>query len=385
MSQMQFLLSNHPKWRLWRHFSFWFSWYIFQVYLYSFTPSPIFNKLGFWARIQINAGESFWYLIPNFFLSYLLVYWVIPRLVIPAKYLQTVFAVLFLIIATGLVSSFVSITIIEYFRLRYLANHSGMFPGISNTPLNIKIYLAFISGLRGSITIGGLAASIKLMKYFYHKQQQTLMLEQEKTKAELQSLKAQLHPHFLFNTLNNIYSHTQEKAPEAANMVIGLSTLLRYILYSCNAPLVPLQQETNMMLEYIELEKKRYDNQLEISIQVPDHYENLMIAPLLILPFVENCFKHGTSGMLDKPWISIDLRMSEGTLKLKCINGKARNIKTQIGGIGIENVRKRLVLLYPKRHQLSIIEEDEIYIVNLQIDLNIKAATTNEIHEVASI
>ncbi|PWS33884.1 two-component system sensor protein [Pedobacter paludis] len=260
-----------------------------------------------------------------------------------------------------------------------------MFPGISNTPLNIKIYLAFISGLRGSITIGGLAASIKLMKYFYHKQQQTLMLEQEKTKAELQSLKAQLHPHFLFNTLNNIYSHTQEKAPEAANMVIGLSTLLRYILYSCNAPLVPLQQETNMMLEYIELEKKRYDNQLEISIQVPDHYENLMIAPLLILPFVENCFKHGTSGMLDKPWISIDLRMSEGTLKLKCINGKARNIKTQIGGIGIENVRKRLVLLYPKRHQLSIIEEDEIYIVNLQIDLNTKAATTNEIHEVASI
>ncbi|RYE18185.1 MAG: histidine kinase, partial [Sphingobacteriaceae bacterium] len=174
------------------------------------------------------------------------------------------------------------------------------------------------------------------MKYFYEKQQQALALEQQRTIAELQSLKAQLHPHFLFNTLNNIYSYTQDIAPVAADMLLGLSALLRYMIYSCSAPLVPLAQEVNMMLEYMELEKKRYGNQLEISVQTPGDYHDLMIAPLLILPFVENCFKHGASNMLEKPWINVQLRLKNTEMHLKIINGKAGNNKAETGGIGIE-------------------------------------------------
>ncbi|PTS99910.1 two-component system sensor protein [Pedobacter sp. HMWF019] len=232
--------------------------------------------------------------------------------------------------------------------------------------------MAWISGLRGSITIGGLAAAIKLMKYFYEKQQQALLLEQEKAVAELNSLKAQLHPHFLFNTLNNIYSHAQDTAPLAANMLMGLSTLLRYMLYSCNAPLVPLKQELQMLLEYIELEKQRYGNQLEIAIQIPAVDPDLMVAPLLILPFIENCFKHGTSNMLEHPWINIQLQLDGKAMHLKLINGKAPNATLQSGGIGIENVKRRLALLYPNRYDLQIIAEEEMYIVNLKLELNRK-------------
>ena len=309
-------------------------------------------------------------MLPALFLSYGLLYLVIPRLVIPAKYLKAILAVVGLLLLTGGLSALISLTVVEYFRQRYLIQHPGLLPGRVPTPFTIQLYMAWISGLRGSITVGGLAAAIKLMKYFYEKQQQTMLLEQEKAVAELQSLKAQLHPHFLFNTLNNIYSHAQETAPVAADMLMGLSTLLRYMLYSCNAPLVPLKQELSMLLEYIGLEQQRYGNDLEVAIQLPAEDAGLLIAPLLILPFIENCFKHGASDMLDKPWINIRLSLDGENMALKMVNGKAAGKTVQGGGIGIENVRRRLVLLYPDRHRLEIIAEQEMYIVNLTMELN---------------
>jgi LytS/YehU family sensor histidine kinase len=124
-----------------------------------------------------------------------------------------------------------------------------------------------------------------------------------------------------------------------------------------------------MLLQYIELEKKRYGNQLEIVVQIPDDFENLMIAPLLILPFMENCFKHGTSDVLERPWMNINMTIKDGELHLKLINGKTQNIARQTGGIGISNVRKRLALLYPDQYNLRIIEEEEMYIVNLSLKL----------------
>jgi two-component system LytT family sensor kinase len=366
MAQLDFVFSRRTTWRLCRHLAFWLSWYLFQVYLYSFTPSPILTKLSFWQRIGVNLGESFWYMLPALFLAYALNYLVIPKLIIPAKYFKAILAVFGLLFLTGGFSALLSLTIVEYFRRQYLIGHPGLLPGVIPTPFRIQLFMAWISGLRGSITIGGLAASIKLMKYFYEKQQ-------EQTLAELQLLKAQLHPHFLFNTLNNIYSHTQDTAPVAADMLLGLSELLRYMLYACNAPLVPLKQELQMMLEYIDLEKQRYGNDLEVMLQIPPIDPDPQIAPLLILPFIENCFKHGTSHMLEKPWINIQLHMTGTTMHLKLINGRAATGATANGGIGIANVRRRLALLYPGKYELHIIAEDEMYIVNLTLELYVPA------------
>lgn len=253
-------------------------------------------------------------------------------------------------------------------RHAYLKSHPEIFSGIiPQTPLKIQFFQALISGLRGSITIGGLAAAIKLTKYFYLKQQQTFALEEQNAIAELQLLKAQLHPHFLFNTINNIYSHTQETAPVAADMLLQLSGLLRYILYSCNEPLVSLESELHMICDYLELEKKRYGNDLEISLQLPQNAGEHFVAPLLILPFIENCFKHGTSSMLTHPWININIKLDGNLLQMKFINGKSSARSHTNEGIGIENVKRRLNLLYPDKHYLDIMEEEDIYIVNLEI------------------
>jgi two-component system LytT family sensor kinase len=336
--------------------------------LYSFTPSPILLRVDFVERIRINLGESFWFMLPNLFLSYTVMYLVIPKQIIPAKYLKATLTIIAFIILTAVLSAIISLTIIEAMRHAYLNSHKEIFNGeVPITPFKIQVFQSLISGLRGSITIGGLAAAIKLTKHFYQKQQQTLLLEKQNAIAELQSLKAQLHPHFLFNTINNIYSHTQEAAPVAADMLLQLSALLRYILYSCNEPLVMLGQEILMITDYLELEKTRYGNDLEISLNLPTHTAGHFVAPLLILPFVENCFKHGTSSMISHPWINIDIYLVGNVLQMKFINGKSAAKSIHKGGIGIENVRRRLELLYPSQHRLNIIEEEEVYIVNLKI------------------
>ncbi|MBS1660726.1 MAG: histidine kinase [Bacteroidetes bacterium] len=232
-----------------------------------------------------------------------------------------------------------------------------------------------MAGLRGGLTIGGFAAAIKLMKCFYERQQAALTFEKEKVNAELQMLKAQLHPHFLFNTLNNIYSLTQETSAKASSMIMGLSAILRYILYDCNKPSVPLKKELDMIREYLHLEALRYDQSLDLSITLPTDTK-ASIAPLLLLPFVENAFKHGASTMIDRPWISLNVELTGNTLSLQLVNGKSPRTATSAtipdapsSGIGIANVRKRLELLYPQRHILQINEEEEIFYVNLKIDL----------------
>ncbi|MBI1343446.1 MAG: two-component system sensor protein [Terrimonas sp.] len=228
-----------------------------------------------------------------------------------------------------------------------------------------------MAGLRGAITIGGIAAAIKLMKYWYIKEQRNMQLQQENIAAQIQLLKAQIHPHFLFNTLNNIYSFIQATSPQAAKMLTGMSDLLRFILYEGDKPLVSLEKELKMLRDYIELEKIRYGNELELFLDIPKQTNGLQIAPLLLLPLIENCFKHGTSNVVEQPWINLQIVLQGRHLHMKLLNGKSRQSNATLGnkGIGLKNVEKRLLLLYPGKHEFTIANEEEVFIVNLKLEL----------------
>src|SRR5678810_1081919 len=157
---------------------------------------------------------------------------------------------------------------------------------------------------------------------YYVKHMRNQQLLKDNMEAQLQLLRAQVHPHFLFNSLNNIYSQTQVESPKGSKMIMGLSDILRYILYEGQKPLVPLQQELLMIKEYINLEKIRYGNKLDVPVMIPYKTDDIYIAPLLLLPFVENCFKHGTSNMLENPWINLTVELKDTTLVMKLMNGK---------------------------------------------------------------
>jgi LytS/YehU family sensor histidine kinase len=154
-------------------------------------------------------------------------------------------------------------------------------------------------------------------------------------------------------------------------MIMELSDLLRYILAEGGKPLVSLKKELTMIENYINLEKIRYGNKLDLHLSVPQKTGKLGIAPLLLLPFVENCFKHGASKFLKSPWVNLTIEIAEQTLVMKLMNGKDNNQPSHHpkSGTGIENVKKRLQLLYPDQYELEIVDEDDVFIVNLRLVL----------------
>lgn len=147
--------------------------------------------------------------------------------------------------------------------------------------------------------------------------------------------------------------------------------MLRYILYEGNRQQVALSKELKMITDYIELEKLRYGNKLEVTIDLPTNANRYSIAPLLLLPFVENCFKHGASNMLEHPWVSLHISINDHVLNMKLLNGKIQADETASTGIGLKNVKERLRLLYPGKHELQIMNEPDVFIVNLKTELQL--------------
>ena len=365
--QYPFIFSDEPRHRIRRHLAFWVFWWLFQGVLYSVIGFS--GKHSYSLQLLDSIFESLAYMTAHIFLAYALMYFVIPRYLLKQKYGRTAIWVAISFLGAACISTILSATIIPVIQewvLSDIQNGRALRARASS-----RVHLALMAGLRGAITIGGIAASIKLLKHWYVKEQRNLQLQKENAEAQLQLLKAQVHPHFLFNTLNNIYSHTQNTAPVASQLVMGLSDMLRFMLYECNQPQVPLSKELKLIQDYITLEQIRYDNQLDVHISLPAETENLGIAPLLMLPLVENCFKHGTSHMLEQPWLSLQVTLEKDRMHVRLMNGKASEMaKNNYKGIGIFNVRKRLALLYPGKHELSITDEEDVFIVNLWLQLD---------------
>jgi hypothetical protein len=374
MQSSQFIFSN--KYRLRRHLLFWFCWWMFCTIIYAYTPAVIMIPIE--VRFISSGIDATMFLVPHMFLSYSLMYFVVPRLVLKRKYVLAVIAVVCLFLITGTISAALGLYFLDEFKAWLFPSSKYM---VYHAPNHFAFYLAVLAGLRGAITIGGLAASIKIMKHLSIKEQRNLQLQKENMQSQLQVLKAQVHPHFLFNTLNNIYSHTQNTSPVASQLVMGLSDMLRYMLYEGNEPLVALSKEVNMLENYILVEQIRYGNKLDVHFDVPTDLNDLAIAPLLLLPFVENSFKHGASQVIDQPWVSVSITITDKNMLFKTVNGKPENYHphSDASGIGIQNVQRRLELLYPGKHVLKIKDEDEVFVVDLKMELERKPIQAKQV------
>jgi len=218
----------------------------------------------------------------------------------------------------------------------------------------------------------GFAATIKMMKRGWLKQQETMQMAREKANAELQLLKAQIHPHFLFNTLNNIYFFTLTASQKAPEILIKLTDILRYIINECNQPLVPLAKELKMIEDYMALERVRYGDRLKMELDIKGDYSHKMIPPLLLIPLVENSFKHGASKMLVLPWVNLTITIKEQYLYFLLSNSRPDEIIQSPHNvrIGLNNVKRILELLYPEKHELHIDNKEDIYKVDLKLKID---------------
>jgi sensor histidine kinase YesM len=361
------IFSDERKYRIGRHLLFWVFWCIYFGVVREFNPK-YFRGTEPFPNFFHSLAQSFMQLLPQTVFVYPLLYFVLPRYIFTGRYMRaTIWAILLFSLMVFL--NAVLLVVMPWRRVMFIPQSVEIFKGVTSVWMKIK--LAYLSALQGSLAGASLAISLKLVKYFYLKSLRIIELQKENVASQLQILRAQVHPHFLFNTLNNIYLQIQTESPKGSKMIMGLSGILRYILYEGQKPMVLLKQELQMIKEYINLEKIRYGNKLDVQVMMPDQTDDIYIAPLLILPFVENCFKHGTSNMLQNPWIKLDVILNDTTLQMKLANGKLplKPNGNSKAGIGIVNVRQRLELLYSEKYNLQINEDDEVFVVDLNIEL----------------
>jgi sensor histidine kinase YesM len=353
------VFSNERTWRWKRHFLFWlvvFFYHLLRIGIMMPAVNTLDSMLLLFRYTMMNA------MITNPFLTYSIVYFLIPKYFNRKKYFFFIGGMV-LVILLILFHYF----IINWFNLNSAVRHAI---GLSDGLLITTFKPGFIRAFGNPPLITGLFLSLKTLKNWQLEQLRTETLSKENTNAELQLLKAQVHPHFLFNTLNNIYSFTLSKSPEASSLISKLSDTLQYMISDCKTDLVPLEKELKMLEDYTGLEKVRYGDRLEMWTDVRGDYKDKLIAPLIMIPFVENCFKHGSSAMRGKQWIQLSIHIRENMLHFQLKNSKPPEpvqIKNK-NGIGLINVKKRLALLYPN-HQLDISSAEGVFSVSLQLEL----------------
>ncbi len=214
-----------------------------------------------------------------------------------------------------------------------------------------------------------LTTLLKLSKAWFSVQkteQKMLALEKEKINSELESLKLQINPHFLFNSLNNIHGMASKSAKKTKELVLNLSDMLRYVLYETETDRVPLKEEIDFLKNYIELQKVRMEEEAKINLNIEGDPGNKKTAPLLFLPLVENAFKHGSKGDIKNTFINIDIKIGQG-LTFEIENNKSKGVDPVKNdkGIGLENIKRRLELIYPGQHHLNIDDKNDVFKVEL--------------------
>lgn len=332
------------------HVIFWCAVLLFYTYFFGFYSNDFSYVISF----------SLFLMPITIATTYVSIYKLIPEYLIPKRYFKFgLYSLYTVIISTYLIHLSV------FYGLVYLSNfeYENMAPISKNLLLvAISVYLVVI-----------VVSAFKLLKLNVKhtegaKKLETKILEtQLKLKEqELRYLKMQIHPHFLFNTLNTMYGFALKKADETPEMILKLSNLLDYLLYQVDKPFVLLSDEVNHINDYIELEKMRFNNSLHINFKTENIIENTKIAPMLLLPFIENSFKHGSSkkGVLN---VGIKLYCENKSIFFEIKNSSNTNTISE-SGIGLENIKKRLELLYKDQYTLDITNDNELFKVNLKLN-----------------
>lgn len=353
---MQILKSIKPKIVL-LHSLFWVAVWFFFFYFFSYNSEN--NAYAIW----FSSG-----LLPlTIALTYFLNYNLVPKYLFTKKYLKFALFSFY----TLIFSSYVIVLLI-YACLIFILNFNiAIMPPMSKNFFFILILVLLVVGIISSISL--LNYSFKTSSKNKELQNKILNAQLQLKEQELHYLKRQIHPHFLFNTLNTIYGFALKQSIHTPEIILKLSNLLDYILYQVNKPKVSLKEEVLHIKEYIDLEKIRFQDTLKVIFTSDEIDGKIEVAPMLLIPFVENAFKHGSlvNGFLQ---IEIRVELKENQLNFR-IENSIQNYegKNESTGIGLQNIRKRLDLNYPNNYTLTNKTKDNWYRVELAIvNLNAK-------------
>lgn len=319
-------------------------------------------------RFEHRYAENMWaalsQLPAQLLFTYTTLYWLIPAFLLKSKRQYAWFWLL--------LAGILAVCAIIYWQGTYylFLNYNSPDKRVEETPWDVSRLLQSAFYL---LCTSSLLIALYMIRYGFRQQQLNQQLVIANQTVELKSLKDQINPHFLFNTLNNLYGLTSQNPGKAGEVVLRLSQLMQYMVYDGNRATVPLQKEITYLENYLALERIRYGPGLHLSFQVSGPVDTVCIAPLLLLPFVENAFKHGLSQQLTDAWLQIQLTVLPDELTFKVENSKPEvpdGVPNPTdAGIGLPNVAKRLELLYPNRHRLRQLSGTDTFLATLTLTL----------------
>ncbi|GHA57535.1 sensor histidine kinase [Pontibacter akesuensis] len=319
-------------------------WLLFETWVFYFlyTNSSIsFNKVT-----DVLVGMFFNILI-FYFNWYVLI----------TKYLARNRILLYLaaVLATLLTTAVLRATLDFYFFRDFKKDVTALYSYDSMMPY-----------IMGGLVLVFISSGLKVTGNYIRNERRNKELETQKLTAELAFLKSQVNPHFLFNTLNNIYSLAYKQHPETPDAIMKLSLLMRYMLYESNDVLVSLEKEVDHIRNFIDLQKLRLREQTSIKLNIQGDLKGKQIAPMLLMTLVENAFKHGLVSK-NEIGIILNLVVQNDSLLFSTINNTSQHKKREFGGIGLENLKRRLNLLYNKRHELTFEEKEGTFYATLKL------------------
>ncbi|SKC50981.1 sensor histidine kinase [Ohtaekwangia koreensis] len=325
-------------------------WVLFLVIPIVFSPGPAFSVHTFFGGFMQREMIACILLIAYFYFN--------VQVLITRFYFTKKYTLYFLIIA----GCFMITTLVPFLLLPNHPKFSSPIPPVPQRAEEGSILFEFGHNFFRFSVVTFISLTLKISNRWKQ-------AEQDKLTAQLSYLKAQINPHFLFNTLNSIYSLAIQKSDHTPSAVVKLSSMMRYVVSESNRDFVSLEKELSYIRNYVELQQLRFGDAIELLFFVHGNAGTNRIAPLILIPFVENAFKHGINAE-ESSRIKVSIEMDHNELRLEVFNNKVfTRGEEEKSGLGIENTRNRLQLLYPKRHTLIITDNKNDFSVSLTIQL----------------
>ncbi len=338
-----------------KHVLFW----VCVLLYFMFTSDLTYYEAGYIQLFHATCKI----VIPQIITAYICLFVLVPRFLNEKKITSFLVWLIILLVAMFL---FYTALHMYFYEPKYYQFYSDIAKKYAERPFWVRFtdFSVFLSKSIKFVT----PTALLLMARFYKNQQKYLKLNEQKKTAELTALKHQLNPHFLFNTLNNLYALALKKADETPEVIEKLSGILDYMLYRCNDTFVSLQKEIELIENYLSLEKIRYGKRVQISFE-KNIEQDVKIAPLLLLTFIENAFKHGVSQELKEAFIAITITLEDNQIIFNIENSKPNTSieNNKEHRIGLKNIKKQLELLYIDNYFLDIENTNDSYTITLKL------------------
>jgi sensor histidine kinase YesM len=352
--------------RIGLHILFWLTYLFLKTYISVFLINYSYFDLDITTRILKGFLPELIVLPPKLLMAYYIMYSIIPRMNKRSTWVLITELLILIFISLVMYTMLLSYIVMPFI-------HNEQLPEGTVTENISRI----IWRLLDMLTVVGAACTFTLLRKQIRAAKRQQELIQEKLQSELNYLRAQTNPHFLFNTLNSIYALARKQSPETSQVVMQLSKLMRYMLYDCREKLVPLENEWRVIEDYVELERLRYGDRVRVNLEKKVSQSMAMISPLMLLPIVENAFKHGAGNNPGMTNIRIELREENGNVQFKVENSIETTLPSQSlsdsSGIGLKNVKRQLELLYPE-HSMEASRVNGTFTTTIKLHLHDEAA-----------